>query len=471
MIDQLIPARRRMDVHFDHARIRRHLEQLQTLIARRRIAFDDDLHAQFGSARFDGGQQVQIVVELGQRRHEDVQHLMAAAEGVGLHFRTSRAGRVARFDTQCGAGDPACRFAASGDAQRGVVGVCNLRANTCAFARAAKTAAGCAQRHCTASATRATCALAIRCVRVCARTTTADTARPTRAAFILHAQLRRAAQRRRRCERIMRVLVRIVRLRYPRQRIERQTVAHRRIAWDQIHAIAAEIPRPGDPTRPLQRQITFARQRQHIARHRRQPAVVHAPQTHALHLVIETRFERIDVHRQAPLAPQVVPGVLIARFDELRIERELARQVGQETPCILGGIAAWLALVGEQRVVVPARLAIGTPVERQRPARQLLARVPLALADVQEAVRAIARAQLVHQPDCIAALGRPERVGVPLIGVAVAHGDEGRLAAHRQAHVHGLQFAVHVRAHLQHIGPHFLGVRLGDARGFQHALD
>ncbi len=90
---------------------------------------------------------------------------------------------------------------------------------------------------------------------------------------------------------------------------------------------------------------------------------------------------------------------------------------------------------------------------------------------MQKAVCPKARAQLVHQRDGIAAFGRSKGVGVPLVGIAVAHRDEGRLAAHRQTHVHASQLFVDLRPHLQHVAPDFLGVRLGDARRFQHAFD
>ncbi len=40
--DQLIPALGRLDVHFDHAGIGRHLEVVDPVIVRRLVAFDDD---------------------------------------------------------------------------------------------------------------------------------------------------------------------------------------------------------------------------------------------------------------------------------------------------------------------------------------------------------------------------------------------------------------------------------------------
>ncbi len=89
----------------------------------------------------------------------------------------------------------------------------------------------------------------------------------------------------------------------------------------------------------------------------------------------------------------------------------------------------------DQRGVLPDRLAVGSPEQRERPARQRFAGIPFALAVMQEA----ARGELVGQsPDQLVgqdALGRPERRGVPLRRLVIIDRDEGRLAAHRQADV------------------------------------
>ena len=130
-----------------------------------------------------------------------------------------------------------------------------------------------------------------------------------------------------------------------------------------------------------------------------------------------------------------------------------------------------LALVGEQRRVVPAGLAVGAPAHAQRPARQLLARIPLALAEVQEAAGAVVRAQPLHQVLREHALGRAQRIGVPLGAVAVVHRHEGGLAAHRQAHVAGHQLLVDPLAERQHAVPLLFGVGLGDARRLPDARD
>ena len=90
---------------------------------------------------------------------------------------------------------------------------------------------------------------------------------------------------------------------------------------------------------------------------------------------------------------------------------------------------------------------------------------------MQEAALPVFRAQLVHQLRGIAALGGAERIGVPLGGIAVVDADVRRLAAHGQANVAGLQFAVDGIAQCEHFAPLLLGVGLGDARRLPDARD
>ena len=84
---QLVPRSRWMHVDFDHAGVGSHLHHLNAMIGRRQITFQHHrlLH-RFGG-RFDHGDQLQIIVERLDRRHEDVQPT------------------VARFDAHRGADD------------------------------------------------------------------------------------------------------------------------------------------------------------------------------------------------------------------------------------------------------------------------------------------------------------------------------------------------------------------------------
>ena len=105
VIDQFVPVMRRMDVDLDDARVRRHLKHPQAWIARRRVAFEHDRHPQLRRGRFDRGQQLEIVVDLRQRRHEHVDDAALSAV-LDLGARAVHPLRVAHFDAQRRARQP-----------------------------------------------------------------------------------------------------------------------------------------------------------------------------------------------------------------------------------------------------------------------------------------------------------------------------------------------------------------------------
>ena len=120
-----------------------------------------------------------------------------------------------------------------------------------------------------------------------------------------------AGQRQPRLHRVVLAQVGIVALVDPRQRRERQAITHRRVAGQEIHAAVAQVPGPGAP-------FTLAAgagERQGVADDCLEPGREDAAQPLALELVVELRVERVDVHRQSSLAPQVIPDVLVSRGD------------------------------------------------------------------------------------------------------------------------------------------------------------
>ena len=117
-----------------------------------------------------------------------------------------------------------------------------------------------------------------------------------------------------------------------------------------------------------------------------------------------------------------------------------------------------------QAVVVPDRHAVATPPAAERPARQRLAGIPLALAEVQQAP---GRKLLLQPPDQHAgalALLWPERRGVPFGAVHVVDRHERRLATHRQPDVAARELAIDAVRRAHRSPPLLVGVRLGDAR-------
>ena len=206
-----------------------------------------------------------------------------------------------------------------------------------------------------------------------------------------------------------------------------------------------------------------------MADHRRQPLSEHQRQPGAFARIVETGIVRIDVARQAALAPQVVEGVLEGREDVPSVDPEALGEVAQEAPGERLAGAIVHGLVGEQRRIFPHRLAVAPPEAVERPARQRLARIPLALPEVREALRRIPLAQAPEEVGGAPALARPQRLGVPFGAVRVVERDEGRLAAHGQAHVAEREIGVDALAEAVDGRPLRFAVGFGDARRLVHA--
>ena len=100
----------------------------------------------------------------------------------------------------------------------------------------------------------------------------------------------------------------------------------------------------------------------------------------------------------------------------------------------------------------------------------MLARIPLALAEVRQALRRVLLLEPVVHLDGQAPLVGPHRRGVPLGAIRIVHGNERGLAAHGQAHVAREQLRVDGVAQLLDFRPLLFGVGLGDARRFPDAL-
>ncbi len=141
------------------------------------------------------------------------------------------------------------------------------------------------------------------------------------------------------------------------------------------------------------------------------------------------------------LVPRGGEGVVVGRQHGIRTEAEApGHRLGEPSRGIGRGDAPRLDVrltprVGEQRGVLPERLAVGPPGELDLPSRERLAGVPLALAVVHDPA---GRPPLLEPGRELAgarALLGPVGGGLPLGRGGVADGDEGRLATHRQTDV------------------------------------
>ena len=98
----------------------------------------------------------------------------------------------------------------------------------------------------------------------------------------------------------------------PGQAVQRQAEAHRRIAGQEEHVLLPQEPAAALPAR--RRAVAVDRaDRQRVADDLAQAALEDSRQPLPLLLVLEVRLQRIDVGRQPPLFPEVVPGVFVAR--------------------------------------------------------------------------------------------------------------------------------------------------------------
>ncbi len=73
-VDRLAPVLCRLDVDLDHAGIWRHLDDLDARIEWWRIAFDMDLELHLLGGRLERCDQLEIILDLLDRRHEGAEH-------------------------------------------------------------------------------------------------------------------------------------------------------------------------------------------------------------------------------------------------------------------------------------------------------------------------------------------------------------------------------------------------------------
>ena len=92
LLDELAPARRRMDVDLDHARVGRHAQDVEARVARRLVAFEHDRQAQSRApSSSTAADELEVVLERRRRRHEDVQAPLSRGSALIAVRTTNRA--------------------------------------------------------------------------------------------------------------------------------------------------------------------------------------------------------------------------------------------------------------------------------------------------------------------------------------------------------------------------------------------
>ncbi len=186
-------------------------------------------------------------------------------------------------------------------------------------------------------------------------------------------------------ERIGRQDIGVVGRRHIRQGRQRQPIADRRVARRQQQTAGAGRPQLALPARL--RPALPALDRQRDARRPAQAMVEHPREASALERVLQLGILGRQIGRQLPFAADEMPGILIGRLGKGRIDTKLGRDISDQGQRLL---ELRRRRAGQSRHALrggPERLAIIPPIDAVRPARQLLARIPLALAVVEQALR------------------------------------------------------------------------------------
>src|SRR5580658_3990950 len=136
----------------------------------------------------------------------------------------------------------------------------------------------------------------------------------------------------------------------------------------------------------------------------------------------------------------------------------------------LRGRSMTKSLISIQSVIAPDRFAVATPEAIERPARQRLSRVPLTLAEMHEAGRGIPLNEPLIQIDRAQSLIFSECRCIPFRTLRIINRHEGRLPAHREAHIEARQVFIDRATEELSLCPLCFGVRLCDAGGFPDAF-
>ncbi len=249
------------------------------------------------------------------------------------------------------------------------------------------------------------------------------------------------------------------------ERMQRQAQAERRIARHQEQVFAARAPRFADPG------LAVALHGQHVADRRPEPAFEHAGRAGAFLRRPDRRFQDIHAERQPGLLQDPVGRVLEGRLDESRAQAQPSRDGLAQAQGMVGGCLARAVFAGDQVGVAPDRLAVVPPVEREGPAWQAFARVPFALAVMEQAAGREAIAQLANEVVGEAALGRSDGLGVPFGGLEIVDRHEGRLAAGGQPDIARCEIGIDLPAELVERRPGLIREGQRDARRLGHAGD
>ena len=174
--------------------------------------------------------------------------------------------------------------------------------------------------------------------------------------------------------------------------------------------------------------------------------------------------------REAGLSPRLVDRVLVRGDDERGIDAESGGDAIGDEACIVDGRRSRFRRIGEQVVTPPQRFAVVTPHDAELPAGEWFARVPLALPVLDQPAGREPLAQPQREVERERSLRLAVGGRVPFGSLHVVDRHERRFAAHREAHVAGVEALVDLLAEFVDARPLLGRVRQRDPRVLPDAM-
>ena len=211
--------------------------------------------------------------------------------------------------------------------------------------------------------------------------------------------------------------------------------------------------------------------RQHVTHGRAEWTREGAHDAPALDRIIELGIVRLDILGQLAFLEQPRGRVFERCLHVVSVEPKTPRDRVRKALRVLTERLIGGGLRCNEGLVLPNRLAVAPPIKAEGPPWQLFARIPFALAVMQEPFWRKAPPEPADEFVGTAALGRTERGRVPFCRLVIVARNEGRLATNRQPHVTVRKVAVDLFTKRVEGAPCRVRERVGHARRFRNARD
>src|SRR6185312_11236556 len=203
-------------------------------------------------------------------------------------------------------------------------------------------------------------------------------------------------QRSRLAERIARQNVRIINVGKRGERSNREPESSRGVAGYQVELAAERAPTFGHPAAAQVGRLPHLYWKD-VARRLVEAMLEDANDARTLGRILQLVLFRRDIERELLFDEREIAGIFIGGNAAVGRQTELRAQRAHQLLGVHDGGFRRLGLAVDEVRIAPQWLLVAAPIKRERPPRQLLAGVPLALAEVQQAAGGEALLQAADQ--------------------------------------------------------------------------